>query len=72
MRKLRNRNLPTGGIFTNSTLIIPAAHLPLPNFEIALRSTVWCSDHGGIISTVDGRGFTSVKRVKLISSEKYS
>ena len=54
------------------TLIIPAAHLPLPNFEIALRSTVLCSVHGGIIFTADGRGFTSVKHVKLISTEKYS
>ena len=61
-----------GLTFTIGTLIIPAAYLPLPNFEIVLRSMVWCSDNGGIISTVDGRGFTSNKRVELISTEKYS
>ena len=61
-----------GLTFSIGTLIIPAAYLPLPNFEIVLRSMVWCSDNGGIISTVDGRGFTSNKRVELISTEKYS
>ena len=53
-------------------LIIPAAHLPSPNFEIALRSMWLCSCHGGIISTVIGRGFMRVRHVKLISTEKFS
>ena len=52
-------------------LIIPVAYLPLSNFEIALRSIVLYSNHGGIIPIVQGRSFASVKCIKLISTEKY-